>query len=118
MRISDWSSHVCSSDLHERVQGDLFRLTTAYNGGPGNLGKWERAIQADGDPLLFIEALPSKETRLFIERVLTNLWIYRHRLGQPAPSLDQLAAGDWTRYQALDGRSEANKSELQYLIRI
>src|SRR3546814_9030775 len=69
--------------VHERVQGDLFRLTTAYNGGPGNLGKWERAIQADGDPLLFIEALPSKETRLFIERVLTNLWIYRHRLGPP-----------------------------------
>src|SRR3546814_8759813 len=59
--------------VHDRVQGDLFRLATAYNGGPGNLGKWERAIQAEGDPLLFIEALPSKETRLFIERVLPNL---------------------------------------------
>ncbi len=92
---------------HERVQGDLFRLTTAYNGGPGNLGKWERAIKADHDPLLFIEALPSKETRLFIERVLTNLWIYRERLGQPAPSLERLAGGDWPRYEALDGtRSE------------
>ncbi|WP_193367378.1 lytic transglycosylase domain-containing protein [Pelagibius marinus] len=88
---------------HERVQGDLFRLTTAYNGGPGNLGKWERAIKADHDPLLFIEALPSKETRLFIERVLTNLWIYRERLGQPAPSLERLAGGDWPRYEALDG---------------
>jgi soluble lytic murein transglycosylase-like protein len=92
---------------HERVQGDLFRLTTAYNGGPGNLGKWERAIKADDDPLLFIEALPSKETRLFIERVLTNLWIYRQRLGQPAPSLERLAGGDWPRHEALDGtRSE------------
>jgi soluble lytic murein transglycosylase-like protein len=92
---------------HERVQGDLFRLTTAYNGGPGNLGKWQRAIKADDDPLLFIEALPSKETRLFIERVLTNLWIYRQRLGQPAPSLERLAGGDWPRYEALDGtRSE------------
>jgi soluble lytic murein transglycosylase-like protein len=92
---------------HERVQGDLFRLTTAYNGGPGNLGKWERAIKAEDDPLLFIEALPSKETRLFIERVLTNLWIYRLRLGQPAPSLERLAGGDWPRYEALDGtRSE------------
>jgi soluble lytic murein transglycosylase-like protein len=92
---------------HERVQGDLFRLATAYNGGPGNLGKWERAIQVDDDPLLFIEALPSKETRLFIERVLTNLWIYRYRLGQPAPSLDELAGGGWPRYEALDGtRSE------------
>jgi soluble lytic murein transglycosylase len=88
---------------HERVQGDLFRLTTAYNGGPGNLGKWERAAQADDDPLLFIEALPSRETRLFIERVLTNLWIYRQRLGQPAPSLEHLAGGHWPRYEALDG---------------
>jgi len=88
---------------HERVQGDLFRLTTAYNGGPGNLGKWERTIKADDDPLLFIEALPSKETRLFIERVLTNLWIYRQRLGQPAPSLERLAGGNWPRYEALDG---------------
>ncbi|NIA71610.1 lytic transglycosylase domain-containing protein [Pelagibius litoralis] len=88
---------------HERVQGDLFRLTTAYNGGPGNLGKWARRMKAGDDPLLFIEALPSKETRLFIERVLTNLWIYRQRLGQPAPSLERLAGGDWPRYEALDG---------------
>ncbi len=88
---------------HQRVQGDLFRLTTAYNGGPGNLGKWQRRMKAGDDPLLFIEALPSKETRLFIERVLTNLWIYRQRLGQPAPSLEQLAGGGWPRYEALDG---------------
>ncbi|MGF1629890.1 MAG: lytic transglycosylase domain-containing protein [Kiloniellaceae bacterium] len=93
--------------VHQRVQGDLFRLTTAYNGGPGNLGKWERTINAEDDPLLFIAALPSKETRLFIERVLTNLWIYRQRLGQPIPSLEHLAGGDWPRYEALDGtRSE------------
>ncbi|HIC80004.1 MAG TPA: lytic transglycosylase domain-containing protein [Kiloniellaceae bacterium] len=88
---------------HERVQGDLFRLTTAYNGGPGNLGKWQRHMKAGDDPLLFIEALPSRETRLFIERVLTNLWIYRQRLGQPAPSLERLAGGDWPHYVALDG---------------
>ena len=88
---------------HERVQGDLFRLTTAYNGGPGNLGKWQRRMKAGDDPLLFIEALPSRETRLFIERVLTNLWIYRQRLGQPTPSLERLAGGDWPHYVALDG---------------
>ncbi|MDP6389249.1 MAG: hypothetical protein QF654_05085, partial [Alphaproteobacteria bacterium] len=51
---------------------------------------------------LFIESIPSRETRLFIERVMTNLWIYRHRLGQPAPSLDTVAAGDWPRYNGLD----------------
>ena len=94
---------------HERVRGDLFRLTTAYNGGPGNLGKWQRHIGVDDDPLLFIESLPSRETRLFIERVLTNLWIYRQRLDQEAPSLDALAAGDWPWYQALDGRTPQNR---------
>lgn len=87
---------------HDRVQGDLFRLATAYNGGPGNLNKWQRRIQAKDDPLIFIESLPSRETRLFIERVLTNLWIYRKRLGQPAPSLQSLAAGEWPSYKTLD----------------
>ena len=56
----------------------------------------------EDDPLLFIESLPSGETRMFIERVLTNLWIYRARLGQATPSLDALAAGDWPTYMPLD----------------
>jgi soluble lytic murein transglycosylase-like protein len=91
---------------NEQVGGDLFRVTTAYNGGPGNLMKWERRMKFDDDPLLFIESLPARETRLFIERVLTNFWIYRARLGQPAPSLDATAAGDWPGYAALDGASQ------------
>lgn len=87
---------------HNFVQGDLFRLTTAYNGGPGNLNKWQRRMDFDNDPLLFIESLPSRETRLFVERVLANLWIYRTRLGQQAPSLEAIAAGDWPQYESLD----------------
>ncbi|MCP4246760.1 MAG: lytic transglycosylase domain-containing protein [bacterium] len=55
------------------------------------------------DPLLFIESLPSGQTRRFIERVLTNLWVYRQRLGQDTPSLDDIAAGQWPSYTALDG---------------
>jgi len=87
---------------HALVQGDLARLTTAYNGGPGNLNKWQRKMAFDDDPLMFIESLPSRETRLFIERVLANLWIYRARLGQPTPSLDGIASGDWPYYVPLD----------------
>ena len=87
---------------HSFVQGDLFRLTTAYNGGPGNLNKWQRRMEFNNDPLLFIESLPSRETRLFVERVLANLWIYRTRLGQRAPSLEAIAAGDWPQYESLD----------------
>ena len=89
----------------QAVGGDLFRLTTAYNGGPGNLNKWQRQMDYRDDPLMFIESLPSRETRLFIERVLANLWIYRARLGQPAPSLDGIASGDWPLYVALDSKT-------------
>lgn len=88
------------------VSGDLVRLAAAYNGGPGNLRRWEQALEQAGmdvgDPLLFLESLPSRETRVFIRRVLTNLWIYRQRLGQPTPSLEALAAGEWPRYRAFD----------------
>jgi soluble lytic murein transglycosylase-like protein len=85
-----------------RVKHDLLRLAVAYNAGPGNLGKWDRRMDYGGDPLLFVESLPTLETRLFVERVLTNLWLYRLRLGQPAPSLHALASGEWPRYEALD----------------
>ena len=87
---------------HDRVEGELFKLAAAYNGGPGNLKKWLRRTNHQDDPLLFIESVPSLETRLFIERVLANLWIYRMRLGQETPSLDAVAAGAWPRYVSLD----------------
>jgi len=87
---------------HDLVQGDLFLLAVAYNGGPGNLSKWQRKTKYYDDPLLFIESIPSSETRNFIEKVLTNLWVYRQRLGQPAPSLDAIAAGEWPTYTPLD----------------
>ena len=87
---------------NKRVEGELFKLAAAYNGGPGNLKKWLRRTNHQDDSLLFIESLPSLETRLFIERVLANLWIYRMRLGQETPSLDAVAAGAWPRYVSLD----------------
>ena len=96
---------------HERVEGNLFMMAAAYNGGPGNLGKWKRRVERrTNDPLLFIESIPSRETRDFIERVLSNLWMYRERLGQPAPSLDAIAEGKRPVYKALD-RSQLADAE-------
>jgi soluble lytic murein transglycosylase len=87
------------------VQGDLIRLAAAYNGGPGNLARWTRKQDMRGgeyDALLFIESLPSPETRHFITRILYSYWMYSDRLGQPTPSLDDVAAGRWPTYIALD----------------
>lgn len=83
------------------VDGDLFHLAAAYNGGPGNLRRWKRAVDID-DPLLFIESIPNRESRDFVEKVLTNFWVYRARLGQPAPSREKVAAGELPLYEAID----------------
>ena len=48
------------------------------------------------------EALPARETRNFIDSVFTNLWIYRARLGQDAPTLDAIAGGRWPLYMPRD----------------
>ncbi len=86
----------------ETIGNDLLLAVAAYNGGPGNLRKWLRRTAFNDDPLLFKETLPARETRLFIDHVFTNLWIYRARLGQSAPSLDALAGGRWPAYAPQD----------------
>lgn len=85
-----------------KINGNLVSMIAAWNGGPGNLNKWRRSMKYMDDPLLFIETIPSRETRMFIERVFANLWVYRDRLGQPAPSLDYLARGEWPVYTSVD----------------
>lgn len=75
--------------------GNLFHLVVAYNGGPGNLQKWLKEVEYRGDPLLFIESIPSRETRGYVERVVANYWIYQDRLGEAKTTLDQAARGEW-----------------------
>lgn len=83
-----------------RIKGDLFRMVTAWNAGPGNLNKWTRKVKHNNDPLLFIESIPARETRIFVERVLTNYWIYRARFRQPLQSLTAIAEGKWPVYRS------------------
>ncbi len=84
------------------VNADLFKLAVAYNAGPGNMARWFEAAGSPQDSLLFIESLPARQTRIFVERVLANFWIYRDRLGQPTPSLSAAASGNWPTLVALD----------------
>ena len=93
--------------IDQSVKGDLFRLAVAYNAGPGNLRKWLRKAKFAGDPLLFVESIPWRESRLFVERVLTNFWIYRERLRQDTPSLDAVAIGHWPIFKKLDGETKS-----------
>ena len=83
----------------DHVSNNLVYLLAAYNAGPSRLAEWRRRLDED-DPLMFIESIPWIETRHFVRRVLANLWIYRHRLGQQAYSLDELATARWPVYHA------------------
>ncbi|MCZ6605576.1 MAG: lytic transglycosylase domain-containing protein [Alphaproteobacteria bacterium] len=87
---------------HDAVANDLFKLAVGYNAGPGNLAAWYVQAGEPEDSLLFIESLPSRQTRIFVERVLANFWIYRDRLGQPTPSLSAAAAGSRPTLVTLD----------------
>lgn len=87
---------------HEQINGNLILAAAAYNGGPGNLQRWQSRPELRADPMLFLETLPNRETRNFVQRVLTNYWVYRLRLGQPTRDLDALAAGGWPVYVGLD----------------
>ena len=94
-----------------KINGDMVSMVAAWNGGPGNLNKWRRSMKYQNDPLLFIETIPSRETRNFVERVFANLWIYRDRLGQPAPSLDYLARGEWPVYTSVGQTPQVAENE-------
>ena len=80
------------------VGGDLVRLLASYNAGPTAVARWTGSGNGEQDPLLFIEGLPSDETRDYVRRAFTYLWIYSERLGVASPSLVSLAAGQWPRF--------------------
>lgn len=81
-------------------RGDLFEMALSYNWGPGNFSRWKRRSGITDD-LLMLESVPNKEARHFVDVVMTNIWVYRDRLGQPAPARDAVAAGNKPLYQSV-----------------
>ena len=80
------------------IEGNLILTAVAYNAGPGNLEKWKKRMNYNKDPLLFIESIPSKETRGFVERIMVNFWIYKSLLGSSLNTLDDVISGKWPIY--------------------
>jgi soluble lytic murein transglycosylase-like protein len=67
---------------------DLFRVIAAYNGGPGAVIKTRSRMEPEADALLFIESLPARETRDYVEKVAFGYWTYRRMFSQPTATLD------------------------------
>lgn len=84
------------------IGDSVIDIGIAYNAGLKRAEDWAERYGDIDDPLLRIESIPIPETRLYVKKLLGNLWAYRVRLDQPAPELEALAAGGWPQYVGLE----------------
>jgi len=75
---------------------DLLLVLASYNSGQGRVASWK--IDPASDPMMFLETIPTNETRHFVQRILSHCWAYAARFSLPAPGLTQLAAGAWPKF--------------------
>jgi soluble lytic murein transglycosylase len=73
------------SAMIDRFAGSYVLALASYNAGPGAVQRWLRDHgdpRVHGDMVDWIEMIPYRETRDYVQRVLANLQIYRQRLGE------------------------------------
>ncbi len=75
---------------------DLLLVLASYNSGRSRVAGWQVNVAAD--PLMFLETIPTDETRHFVQRILSHSWAYAARFNAGAPGLAELAAGTWPRF--------------------
>jgi soluble lytic murein transglycosylase len=72
--------------LLDQYDGNRVLAAAAYNAGPGRVRKWRR--ESAGQPVdLWVENIPYKETRNYVQNVMVFNAIYQERLNQPVDFL-------------------------------
>jgi soluble lytic murein transglycosylase-like protein len=94
-----------------QTMGLLPKVIAAYNAGPGSVAKWDMGgMRYNNDVLLFVESIPFRETRHYVEVVLRNYWLYEMKAeanGGQAPllpkstSLTAVASNLWPRFPGM-----------------
>jgi soluble lytic murein transglycosylase len=73
-------------ELVDEFKGSYVLALAAYNAGPGRARQWLRKNgdlrSQDVDSIDWVEKIPFRETRNYIQRVLENLQVYRRRLAK------------------------------------
>ena len=89
---TSYNAMIASAYIGDRKQefsGSYVLTLAGYNAGPGRARQWMRRF---GDPRTpevdavdWIETIPFEETRDYVKKVLSNIQMYRARLGEPTP---------------------------------
>ena len=62
--------------LLDQTKGNPFLAVASYNAGPGAAPGWVTPL-LQASPELWVEAIPFPETRLYVKKVLGNIWSYQ-----------------------------------------
>lgn len=115
--VSDasYNATIASAYIGDRMDefGGSYVLTLAgYNAGPGRARQWIRQFgdprDAGVDSIDWIEMIPFQETREYVSKVLSNIQVYRARLGEKNP----LRLGD-DLVRARGSKAEPKGNEMQ-----
>jgi soluble lytic murein transglycosylase len=66
------------AQLLTRWDGNPLLAIASYNAGPGAVARWITP-QLQQAPELWVEAIPYPETRLYVKKVLGNLWHFQQQ---------------------------------------
>jgi soluble lytic murein transglycosylase len=87
-----YNAMISSAYIGDRMQefaGSYVLGMAGYNAGPGRARQWIREFgdprDAKVDPIDWIERIPIQETREYVAKVLSNVQVYRARLGEAKP---------------------------------
>jgi soluble lytic murein transglycosylase len=76
------------SDRMDEFSGSYVLTLAGYNAGPGRAREWIKEFgdprDQKVDPIDWIHRIPFEETREYVQKVLSNIQIYRARLGDEA----------------------------------
>ena len=69
---------------HQRYEGNSLYAIASYNAGTGNVNQWLNRFDRE-DPDQFVEQIPFKETKDYVEGVFGNYWNYLRLYSPDAP---------------------------------
>lgn len=94
MKDPAYNTMLGSAYIADRMQeftGSYVLTLAGYNAGPGRAREWMKEFgdPRDGkvDPIDWIHRIPFEETREYVQKVLSNIQVYRARLGEEETAL-------------------------------